>query len=231
LRAALGDATARLASSRAYHEVVEAKARVADAPDVTIRLRRAKEFNGDLKMNLESVRKAVVLVTANRGFGSGFVLSEDGKVLTVEHVVSGSKYVKVSLSGGKECYGEVVATSKARDLAVIRTDCVELTPLPLARHPVIEGSEVFAVGSPLSPELQFSVTRGVVSGLRRFEELDYIQSDASVLPGSSGGPLLDASGNAIAVTSGGVAVKSIPVGVNFFVPLADIERFLPIQFE
>jgi serine protease Do len=70
-----------------------------------------------------------------------------------------------------------------------------------------------------------------VSGVRKFDDLDYIQSDVSVRPGSSGGPLLDPSGNAIGVTSAGVTSGSVPVGVNFFVPLAVIERYLPLAFE
>lgn len=230
LRVALQDAAIRLAADASFYRLVASQPPAAEVAS-RIRLKRLQELSGELKANLETVRKAVATITANRGYGSGFVISDDGKVLTAEHVISGSKYVKVGLGGKKECYGEVIASSKQRDLAVIQTDCRSLTPLPLGSRRLLEGAEVFAVGTPVSSELQFSVTKGVVSGVRKFEDLDYIQSDVSVLPGSSGGPLLDPSGNAIGVTSAGVASGSVPVGVNFFVPLAGIERYLPLAFE
>jgi S1-C subfamily serine protease len=96
---------------------------------------------------------------------------------------------------------------------------------------MLEGSEVFAVGTPLSDKLQFSVTKGVVSGLRKIDDVDYIQSDVTVLPGSSGGPLLDANGNAIGIASQGIAAGSVPVGVNFFVPIGDLDKYVPLDFE
>src|SRR5207302_8610719 len=160
-----------------------------------IKIKRVKEFTGDLKSHIDLIKAAVATVTANKGNGSGFIISEDGTVLTAEHVVSGSKFVKVKTATGKECYGEVVASSKQRDIALVRLDCKGLAPLPMSRQQIVEGNEVFAIGTPLSDELQFSVTKGIVSGLRKIDEVDYIQSDVTVLPGSSGGPLLDSRGN------------------------------------
>jgi S1-C subfamily serine protease len=182
-----------------------------------------------MQANIEAIRRAVATVTANGGSGSGFVVSEDGKVVTAEHVVSGSRYVKVTTGAGKECYGEVVASSKQRDLALVSVDCAGLTALPLARKRMAEGFEVFAVGTPLSEKLRFSVTKGVVSGIRKFDELEYIQSDVTVLPGSSGGPLLDTAGNAVGVTTRMLSAGAVPVGVNFFVPLWDLDKFLPVD--
>src|SRR5262249_30618455 len=79
--------------------------------------------------------------------------------------------------------------------------------------------------------LKFSVTKGVVSGLRTYDALDYIQSDVKILPGSSGGPLLDAHGNAVGVASAGIGIQQVPVGVNFFVPLADLDKYLPVELK
>ena len=101
----------------------------------------------------------------------------------------------------------------------------------MSRQQIVEGNEVFAIGTPLSDKLQFSVTKGVVSGLRKIDEIDYIQSDVTVLPGSSGGPLLDSRGNVVGITSMGVAPHSVPVGVNFFVPVTDLDKYVPIDFE
>jgi S1-C subfamily serine protease len=231
LRPAMADAVERLASDAKYREIVDPPTVIRVATGPRIKIRATKAFIGDLKNNIEGIRKSVVTVTANKGTGSGFIISEDGTVVTVEHVVSGSKFVKVNTAAGKECYGEVAAVSKQRDLAIIRLDCGGLTPLPVARAKIVEGREVFAVGTPLSEALEFSVTKGVVSGMRKFNELDYIQSDVSVFPGSSGGPLLDSSGNVVGVTSGGIGARGAPVGVNFFIPLLDIEKYLPVDFE
>jgi len=233
VRPALADAIERLALDAKYRQVVDPPTAVATpkASAARIKIKRAKEFSSELKSHIDLIKAAVATVTANKGSGSGFVISEDGTVVTAEHVVSGSKLVKVNLASGKECYGEVAASSKQRDLAIIRLDCSGLTPLPLSRQKLVEGSEVFAVGTPLSDKLQFSVTKGVVSGIRKVDELDYIQSDVSVHSGSSGGPLLDSKGNVVGVTSVGIAAGSVPVGLNFFVPVSDMEKYVPIDFE
>lgn len=233
LRPALADALEKLALDPKYKDVVDPPVSpVVRKPDVPrTKIKRVKEFTEDLKRHLEPIKAAVATVTANRGSGSGFVVSEDGTVLTAEHVISGSKFVKVITAIGKECYGEVVASNKQRDVAVVRVDCTGLTALPISREQIVEGTEVFAIGTPLSEKLQFSVTRGVVSGIRKIDEVDYIQSDVNVLPGSSGGPLLDSKGNVIGITSAGVAAKSVPLGVNFFVPIKELGKYVPLDFE
>jgi S1-C subfamily serine protease len=233
LRVAIADALGRLAVSNDYRGLVDPPQATAGAtlPPARLTIKTAKAFEGSLQQHLGAIREAVVTVTANKGSGSGFVIGADGKVVTAAHVVSGSKYVKVKTGAGKECYGEVAALSKPRDLALLQVDCGVLTALAVIRKKVVEGHDVFAIGTPLSEKLEFSVTKGVISGVREFEGLEYIQSDVKVLPGNSGGPLLDASGNAIGVTTSGVAVKEVPVGLNFFVPMADLEKYLPVTLE
>jgi serine protease Do len=234
LRPAFADALERLATSAKYRETVDppkAKTELAKAIGPRIKIRRVKEFSTDLKSNIETIKKSVATVTANRGTGSGFVISEDGTVVTAEHVVSGSKFVKVNTASGKECYGEVIASNKQRDLAIVHLDCNGFTPLPVSRQKVVEGGEVFAIGTPLSEKLQFSVTRGVVSGIRKIDDLDYIQSDVTVLPGSSGGPLLDSKGNVVGVTARGVVSNSVPLGLNFFIPVGDLEKYVAVDLE
>lgn len=233
VRSAFADALERLAADPKYREVVDPpkKPEFARGGGARIRIKHVQEFSGDLKSNIETIRKAVATVTANRGSGSGFVISPDGLLITAEHVISGSRLVKVNIASGKECYGEVTSASKQRDVALVRLDCTGLTALPLSRQKVVEGGEVFAIGTPLSEKLQFSVTRGVVSGFRKIDELDYIQSDAVVLPGSSGGPLLDSKGNAVGMTAGMLAGARAPLGINFFIPLSEIDRYVAVDLE
>jgi len=231
VRPALADAVERLAVVPGYREAIDPPKSVLVAKTERFKIKRTKGFTGDVKSNIDAIKRAVATVTANKGFGSGFVISEDGIVVTAGHLVSGSKFVKVNTAAGKECYGEVVAASKQRDVAIIRVDCPGLTALPLGREKIVEGGEVFAIGTPLSEKLQFSVTRGVVSGMRKIDEMDYIQSDVVVLPGNSGGPLLDAHGSVVGIAIAGIATASAPVGVNFFVPLADLDKYLPLDLE
>jgi len=232
LRPALADAVERLSAHDEYRRAIDPPVAAAAVVRATrFRIKGAKAFSGDLKSNMEKIKKAVATVTANKGFGSGFVISEDGTVLTAEHVVSGSRFAKVTTASGKECYGEVVASSKPRDLALVKLDCTGLAALPLAHDKIDAGTEVFAIGTPLSEKLDFSVTRGVVSAMRKMDDFDYIQSDVTVLPGNSGGPLLDSRGNAIGVATVAASVRSVPVGLNFFVPVADLEKYLPVDLE
>jgi S1-C subfamily serine protease len=233
VRPALADALERLAMDPKYREVVDPPAAqtrtAAKATAARIKIKRTKEFSGELKSHIDLIKASVATITANKGTGSGFVISEDGTVVTAEHVVSGSKLVKVNTAAGKECYGEVVAASKQRDLAIIHLDCAGLTALPLSRQKLVEGGEVFAIGTPLSEKLQFSVTRGVVSGIRKIDDLEYIQSDVMVHPGSSGGPLLDSRGNVVGVTDLGVPTRT--GSLNFFIPVTDLEKYVPVDFE
>jgi S1-C subfamily serine protease len=159
----------------------------------------------------------VVLILAGDALGSGFLASSDGLLLTARHVVGAAKYVKVRWADGAEGLGEVVRSDKARDVALIKTDPRGHAPLRLRREPLQTGDAVFAVGAPLDPKFQSTVTRGVISAYRTFSGLNYIQSDATVNPGNSGGPLLDDKGEAIGATVGGYTVTGAPTNINLFI--------------
>jgi hypothetical protein len=95
-------------------------------------------------------------------------------------------------------------------------------------EPKTLGTEVYAIGSPASEKLAFSLTRGIVSGLRDFDGRKYLQTDASISPGNSGGPLVDKQGRAAAIVSWKVAARSIE-GVAFGVPVEDALRGLSLS--
>jgi S1-C subfamily serine protease len=90
------------------------------------------------------------------------------------------------------------------------------------------GDEVYAVGSPMFEELSGTVSKGIISALRSFDGLEYIQSDVATVGGSSGGPLLDERGNAIGVTVSGFTEGEAPTGLNLFIPIADALRALGV---
>jgi len=186
----------------------------------------APPLAGGLTKNMSHLRGSVVTVFANAGQGSGFAVGKGDYVLTAAHVVAGSKFVKLTTAEGKQHYGEVVRSNAPRDLALVKLEQGRLKPLAIAAAMPSAGTEVYAVGSPLSDKFSMSVTKGIISGRRSEDGLDYLQSDVNVLPGSSGGPLLDADGNVVGIVHGGVAFSGAPVGMNFFTPGRDMLKFL-----
>jgi S1-C subfamily serine protease len=171
----------------------------------------------------------VVLVLSGGGHGSGFLVSSDGYLMTAEHVVGSDKYVKIRWSDGLEGVGEVIRTDKRRDVALIKTDPRGRQPLALRREAPQPGDTVFAIGAPIDPKLQNTVTRGVVSANRILDGFSFIQSDVTVDPGNSGGPLLDEQGRVLGFTDKGLRSAEAPTGLNFFVPIDDALRFLSAE--
>ncbi|WP_296664972.1 trypsin-like peptidase domain-containing protein [Demequina sp.] len=151
------------------------------------------------------------------GEGSGFIIREDGYILTNNHVVDGSDNdtVTVVMSDGAEYQGTVVGATADYDLAVVKIDKTGLTPLVLGdSDALVVGDDVIAVGSPLG--LQSTVTTGIVSALHRpvtagdassSAYIDAIQTDAAINPGNSGGPLLNSQGEVIGINS---AIAALP---------------------
>ncbi len=162
---------------------------------------------------------SVVGVEHRRGQGSGVVLAQDGFVLTNAHVAARGP-LRVRVSGSRVVRGEVVGTDERTDLAVVRADAGELSALPLSERRLRVGELVLAIGNPLGFERSVSV--GVVSALhrnlggRRGAVLEgLVQTDAAVNPGNSGGPLLDARGAVVGITT---AMLPWASGIGFAVP-------------
>jgi S1-C subfamily serine protease len=172
--------------------------------------------------------------------GSGFVVDEEGFIVTNAHVVEGADSVTVSFrEDGKEIDAEVKGVDTSTDIAVLKVDPGDvddgLTPLPLGDSSNTQvGDPVIAIGNPFG--FSRTVTTGIVSGLQRkiiapngFTIPDVIQTDASINPGNSGGPLLDAGGRVIGINSqiatGGGGQGS--VGIGFAVPVNTAKRLLP----
>jgi len=175
-------------------------------------------------------RSAVATLFSGTGKGSGFYVSTDGHLLTNHHVVGDDKYVKVRLPSGRELVGEVLRTDRPRDMALVKTEPVALRPIPVARKAPAVGEEVIAIGSPLGEQFAATLTRGVVSGVTTLESRRYVQSDAKLAPGNSGGPLLKKDGSVIAVVSRFVG-PSAGVGVNLYVPIDDAAQALGLDFK
>lgn len=159
--------------------------------------------------------------------GSGVVLSEDGLILTNNHVVSSGGTITVTLADGRTVAATVVGRDAATDLAVLRAEGVsDLTPATLGTSADLQvGDTVLAFGSPLG--LSGTVTSGIVSAVdRTIEDADtslsgLIQTDAPINAGSSGGPLVNAAGQVVGIT---VAIATTSedggnIGVGFAIPI------------
>jgi serine protease Do len=170
-----------------------------------------------------------------QGLGSGFIIHQDGLVLTNEHVVKGATEVVVTLSDGRDFAAEVVGTDEVNDLALLRlaTEGVALPIAPLGdSRDLLIGEWVVAIGNPfgyLLSNTEPTVTAGVVSGIGRniipTEDeargyyLGMIQTDASINPGNSGGPLVNAEGEVIGVNSSIFSRSGGSEGLGFAIPI------------
>jgi serine protease Do len=165
-----------------------------------------------------------------RGQGSGFIISSDGLILTNAHVVREAKEVTVKLSDRREFAAKVLGTDPVTDIAVLRIDAKNLPTVRLGDPKLIEvGDPVLAIGAPYG--LEQSATQGIVSAKGRSLPGDavvpFIQTDAAVNPGNSGGPLFDGSGAVVGINaqiysqSGGFQGLSFAIPINVALKVKD----------
>lgn len=169
----------------------------------------------------ESLMRAAVVVTAGDSVGSGSFISPEGLVITAAHVVDGKRTATVQQRGGPKLDAVVVRANPATDAALLRVSGGSGYPcLALRDGTPTVGEDLFAIGSPLGEQLAFSLTRGVVSGIRESKGTSLVQTDATVNRGNSGGPLLDAQGRLVAVVSWKVVGKGVE-GISFGIPIGN----------
>jgi S1-C subfamily serine protease len=160
------------------------------------------------------------------GQGSGFILNKDGLILTNNHVIDNAQRVEVTLSDKHKYKATVVTVDKGHDLALLKINAPNLVPATLAETStgLVVGQRVYAIGNPFG--LSGTMTRGIISAIRSIRGgqnnpiEDAIQTDASVNPGNSGGPLLNSRGEVIGITtmiaSNGADQSS---GIGFAIPI------------
>jgi putative serine protease PepD len=190
----------------------------------------------DLRALYRQVAPAVVAIqTVTRssgGEGSGFIVDEQGHVVTNNHVVQGASRITLRLLDGTTVPAQVMTTDASNDLAVLRADIPQSKrdTVRLGDSDTVEpGEPAVAMGSPFG--FEHSITSGIVSAVDRQYGgrrpiTGLIQTDAAVNPGNSGGPLLNAAGEVIGVTSMGVSPVRGSVGVSFAVPINAAKRLL-----
>lgn len=189
----------------------------------TVTSQLPEEFNDPFFRRFFGNQMPVPEERVQRGTGSGFIISEDGKILTNAHVVDGADRVEVKLKDGRTLEGRVIGTDPLTDVAVVEVDGANLPVAELGDSENLRSGEwAIAIGNPLG--LDNTVTTGIISGIGRNssqigagdKRVDFIQTDAAINPGNSGGPLLNENGEVIGINT---AIIQGAQGLGFAIPI------------
>lgn len=193
----------------------------------------------------EKVSPAVVIVSVTgvidysgiipketEGIGSGFIINEEGYILTNYHVIKGAKEVVVTLSDERDVKAKVINYDENQDVAMLKIndDNIEVPGVvELGDSDALKpGEQVIAIGTPLSKEFNHTVTAGIVSAVNRTVEtssgtqLNLIQTDAAINPGNSGGPLVNTKGEVVGINNMKIASDEVE-GIGFSIPIDSIK--------
>ncbi len=192
-------------------------------------------------VNVTSTRRTLnfwLQVVPEQGTGSGFIIDDQGHILTNNHVIEDSEQIEVTLFDESTVEAEIVGRDPINDLAVLKVDCPpeKCRPIRLATDPSLRvGQRVLAIGNPFG--LERTLTTGIVSSLGRSLDTkngvldNLIQTDAAINPGNSGGPLLNTRGEVIGINTAILSRTGESVGIGFAVPVTTVNRIIPDLIE
>ncbi len=168
-----------------------------------------------------------------KGSGSGVIIRPDGYIVTNNHVVDGATKIQVTLNNNQQYDATVVGTDPATDVAIIKVDANNLPTIPMGDSDKLRlGEWVLAIGSPLGVQLRSTITAGIVSakgrsmpdGSGEFKIESFIQTDAAVNPGNSGGALVNKKGELVGINTAIVSQTGSYSGYSFAVPVNIVKR-------
>lgn len=198
-----------------------------------IRLAGPLPSRAPIQERMGQARAAVPTIDVGLAHGSGVFITNDGYLLTNDHVVTERKSVIVRLQGGIELQGEVIKTHPVRDIALVKVAINGAPAVPVRATGLEVGDEVYAIGTPLERSLGQTVTRGIVSAIRNqqirgtTQSHPIIQSDVTIQGGNSGGGLFDRNGNLVGISVSGIGEMNS--GTNFFIPIGDALAKLGVE--
>jgi len=185
-----------------------------------------------LVTEMKSALSATVTITADGSFGSGCVISNDGYILTSYHVISETEdsLIKVISNKGDTLICKVERTSKKADLALLKVEKAFPFSFKLDENSEFEvADEVIAIGTPAYMELSQTVSKGIISGVRNSTDgIKLIQTDVSVSPGNSGGPLIRRPATFLGVVNSKISGNRVE-GLGFCTPVSDVIKFLKLE--
>lgn len=186
-------------------------------------------FFNDFFKGLNNPRFNIPKERVERALGSGVIVTNDGYIITNNHVIDGADKIKVSILGKKKEYdAKIIGTDAKTDLAVIKIDAKDLNAITFYDSNEAKlGDIVFALGNPFG--VGQTITQGMISatgrssiGINEYE--DFIQTDAPINPGNSGGALINSAGNLIGINSAIISKSGGNVGIGFAIPSNMVER-------
>ena len=232
IRSVLQDTSRPLPQAKAAVDLGDAFASVAEhvKPAVVfIKSERRERVSNRRVPSFDDFFNAPRRPQVEQGSGSGFIVSQDGYILTNNHVVQGADRVTVRLLDNREFTATTVGTDPSTDVAVIKIQTTGLPTVHLGDADSTKiGNWVLAIGNPLGEAFTFTVTAGIVSakgrvlaGLNssRYAIQDFIQTDAAINPGNSGGPLVNVRGEVIGINSAIASETGFYAGYGFAIPI------------
>lgn len=170
--------------------------------------------------SMQEVLNATVTLKTGNSHGSGAIISSDGLILTCHHVINASEEVEVILSNGIAARATVVRSIPEYDLALLQLVGMKTVPIAISNSKEIAiGQDAWVIGTPGFTDLGQTVSKGIISGNRTIDGKNYLQTDASVSPGNSGGPLLNDKLEIIGIVNAKV-VSSGMEGIGFAIPMS-----------
>ncbi len=231
---ALKDALAGVIYDPKFHEMAIKKSETPATALEAISLSKpaVKKLDSYSAVVKESVG-SVVTVKTNFGYGSGFIISESGYILTNHHVVNSAEKIDVVFENGFSFEAKLIRSSESKDVALIKISGSGFKPLVLNASDDLSGlgAEVIAIGTPENVKLGQTVTKGIISGKRELDEKVYLQTDVAINSGNSGGPLINTStGEVIGIVAAKIKAKGVE-GLGFAIPIAEAIAALSLKFE
>jgi len=218
------------------YELFSSKCKLLDNGNESKKLNRQKHnFIADIVSDVSPTvvhveRKNPFGARSSKSTGSGFIIKKDGLIITNAHVAGDQSHLTIRLQDGTQYIGKVVAVDGVRDMAAVKINCNDLPIVPLGQaNDLRVGEWVIAFGSPLS--LKNTATIGIVSNMFRVGKelglndmksgMTYIQTDATINVGNSGGPLVNLAGEVI-----GMNTLMASAGIGFAIPVAYVNSFV-----
>jgi len=167
--------------------------------ELTIKTNQAPTHS--LPENIDKINKAVVTIESGFTHGSGFFINSNGHLLTAAHVVSGLDNVQIRTNQGFTLPAKVLRINENSDVALLKVEGSGFSHIEINSKKQGQGTDTFAIGTPLDKSLSNSISKGIISSYRNIDGVPFLQTDTSLNSGNSGGPLLNSKGEAIGIVS------------------------------
>lgn len=212
-----------LISTSEQNYLEKSKGKVIEIP-----LTQSRLYTNTSEMLKETVNSIVTVETEGK-FGSGVFVTDNGYLITNYHVIEGKKPIFIKIDKDKKVKAELIKSNKDFDLALLKIEVQNIKGLSFFNSNKTNlGDEVYAIGTPLDKKLVQTITKGIISGYRELNGVNFIQSDVSINSGNSGGPMLNTKGEIIGINTLKADGKNIS-GIGFSIPSNVVLEMLNIK--